>query len=79
MPLPPRQIAVLRYLHDHKTAATTRKVTRELRMSRDNARNALQGLAGKGLVTADHADFPVSWSITDTGSAVLAAATEQDP
>lgn len=76
MPLPPRQITVLRYLGERKSA-TTGSVARELRMSRDNAKNALRGLESKGLASLDRATFPASWSITDIGAALLAAAAPE--
>lgn len=76
MPLPPRQIAVLRYLGDRKSA-TARNVTRDLRIPRTAVQNALRLLAGKGLASADHATFPASWSVTEFGSAVLAAAATE--
>jgi DNA-binding IclR family transcriptional regulator len=77
MPLPPRQITVLRYLSD-RPSATTRKVSKDLLMNRDDAQNALQGLTSRHLVSADHGTLPVSWSITDMGAAVVAAANERD-
>jgi DNA-binding IclR family transcriptional regulator len=77
MPLPFRQIAVLRYLGDRKSA-TTGQVARELRLNRTAARNALRPLADNRLVSADHGTFPMSWSITDMGAAILAAASERD-
>jgi hypothetical protein len=46
MPLPPRQITVLRYLSD-RPSATTRKVSKDLLMNRDDAQNALQGLTSQ--------------------------------
>jgi predicted transcriptional regulator len=76
MPLPLRQVEVLRYLSERKSA-TTRNVARDLLIGRTPAQNALRGLAGKGLVSKDHATFPASWSITDMGAAVLAAAPDE--
>ena len=73
MPLPPRQIAVLRYLGKAKTA-TARNVSRDLKINRTAVRNALRGLADKRLVSVDHGTFPASWSVTEIGGAVLAAA-----
>ena len=78
MPLPPRQISVLRYLNDHK-AATVRNVSRDLGINRTAAQNALRLLADKGFASVDRGTFPATWSITDIGSAVVAAAaTERD-
>jgi DNA-binding IclR family transcriptional regulator len=77
MPLSSHESAILRYLGDRKSAATTRNITRDLRMTRRDARNALQELAGKGLVSKDSATFPPSWVITEIGSAVLAAARQE--
>jgi DNA-binding MarR family transcriptional regulator len=77
MPLPPRQISVLRYLNDRKSS-TTGNTARDLKMARRTAQAALQGLADKGLASKDHATFPASWVITEIGAAVLAAANERD-
>lgn len=77
MPLPSRQIDVLRYLGEHKTA-TAGNIRRDLGLSRHYARNALQGLADKGFVSKGSVTIPPSWVITEIGAAVLAAAG-QDP
>ena len=73
MPLPGRQVTILRYLNDHKTA-TMRNLTRDLGMRRADVHEALRGLADLGLASADHGTLPVSYAITDMGSAVVAAA-----
>lgn len=73
MPLPDNQIRVLRYLGKHGTA-TARNVSRDLDLNRTATRNALWGLAGNGLALVDRRTFPALWSLTDMGSAVLAAA-----
>lgn len=76
MPLPPNEITVLRYLG--KQTATAGNVSRGLKMNRTAVRNALRGLADKKLASVDHGTFPASWSITDIGAAVVAAAPEQE-
>lgn len=76
MPLPARQVAILRYLDDQKTA-TMRNLTRDLGMRRADVREALRGLADLGLAATDHGTLPVSYVITDMGSAVVAAANFQ--
>ena len=76
MSLPPRQIFVLRYLNDRKSA-TTGTVARELRMNRDGVKSALQSLESARLVSLDRATFPVTWSVTDIGAALLAAAATE--
>jgi DNA-binding MarR family transcriptional regulator len=79
MPLSLRQATVLRYLGDRKSA-TARNVSRDLLTGRTAAQNALRDLAGKGLVSKDPATFPASWSVTDIGAALLAAAAnEREP
>jgi DNA-binding IclR family transcriptional regulator len=75
MPLPPRQIMVLRYLGDgNRKNATTGNVAKDLRINRTATRNALRLLAGKGLIAVDRSTFPMSYAITEIGGAVLAAA-----
>jgi len=73
MPLSSHETAILRYLGKHKTA-TAANIRRDLKLGRTPVRNALRGLAGVGLVRADHGTWPVSYSVTDMGGAVLAAA-----
>jgi DNA-binding IclR family transcriptional regulator len=73
MPLPENEISVLRYLGKHKTA-TARNVSRHLGMNRSATRKALHGLADNKLASVDLGTFPASWSITDIGAALLAAA-----
>ncbi len=77
MPLPTRQIQVLRYLGDRKSA-TVGNISRDLLMSRDAVKSALRSLASRGLATADYGTLPASWSVTDIGAAVLAAGTGGD-
>ena len=76
MPLPPRQIDVLRYLGKHKTA-TAGNVSRDLHLNRSATRKALLGLADDRLVFVDRNTFPASWALTDVGSALVAAANFQ--
>ena len=76
MPLSSHESAILRYLGKHRSA-TTRNITHDLRLSRRDARNALQELSGKGLVSKDPGTFPPSWVITEIGAAVLAAAGQE--
>jgi DNA-binding IclR family transcriptional regulator len=78
MPLSEHETSILRYLGKHKTA-TAGNIRRDLKLGRTPARNALDGLADVGLVSADHGTWPVSYSITDMGGAVLAAANEREP
>jgi len=77
MPLPPNETAILRYLG--KQTATAGNVSRHLHLNRTAVRKALHGLADKKLASVDHGTWPPSWSITDIGAALLAAATEQGP
>jgi DNA-binding MarR family transcriptional regulator len=77
MPLTVRQSLILRYLGTCKSA-TTGNVAKSLLMNRDDAQNALRGLTSRGLASVDHGTFPASYSITDIGSAVLAAANERE-
>lgn len=79
MPLPPRQITVLRYLGDRKTA-TTGNVARELEVSRRTALADLKLLADSKMASVDRGTWPASWALTDIGAAlVAAAATGQEP
>ena len=76
MPLSSNETAILRYL-EHRTA-TAANIRRDLKLGRTPARNALQGLADRKLISADHGTWPVSYSITDMGAAILAAANERE-
>lgn len=79
MPLSQNEAEILHYLGKHKTA-TAGQVSRDLGLNRSAVRKALHGLAENKLATVDHGTFPASWSITDIGAAVLAAAaTGQEP
>jgi DNA-binding IclR family transcriptional regulator len=77
MPLSKHEADVLRYL-EHRTA-TAANIRRDLKLGRAPVRNALHELADKKYVSVDHSTLPASWSITDLGAAVLAAAPEQEP
>lgn len=77
MPLPARQVRVLRYLGKHGTA-TVWNITRDLNLNRTAVQNALRLLAGNDLVSVDRGTFPASWSVTDFGAAVLAAEPERE-
>lgn len=72
MPLSSDEAAILHYLGKHK--ATAGNIRRDLKMGRTPVRNALDGLADKKLASADRSTWPPSWSITDFGATVLAAA-----
>ena len=78
MPLSPNEAEILRYLGKNKTA-TAGNVTRDLGINRSAVRKALHGLAENKLASVDRGTFPASWSITDIGAAVLAAAAERGP
>lgn len=74
MPLPARQVEILCYLSDRKTTTTAGNVAREIKVSRRTALNDLRLLAGNRLVSVDRSTWPASWSLTDVGSALVAAA-----
>jgi DNA-binding IclR family transcriptional regulator len=74
--LPPRQLAVLRYLATRDRGAA-RDVTRELRMNRTAAWNTLRLLTAKRLLTADLVTYPISFEVTSKGSAALDAAMRE--
>ncbi len=79
MPLSQNEAEILHYLGRHKTA-TAGNVSRDLRLNRSAVRKALHGLADNKLASVDRATFPASWSISDIGAAILAAAaTGQEP
>ena len=77
MPLPSRQVEILRYLGKNGTA-TAGNVARELGISRRPALAALKLLAGNRLVSVDHSTWPASWSLTEIGRAVLDAEPERE-
>ena len=79
MPLPPRQVKILRYLGGDRKSATARNITRDLRLPRSAVRNALLELSGNRLVSPDHTTWPTSWVLTDFGAAVLDAEPEREP
>jgi predicted ArsR family transcriptional regulator len=76
MPLSSNESSILLYLAKHRTA-TAGNITRDLHLNRTAVRRALRGLADKKMASVDHATFPASWSITDMGAAVVAAAATE--
>ena len=79
MPLPPNEAEILRYLGKQNKTATAGNVVRDLGINRSAVRKALHGLAENKLASVDRGTWPASWSITDIGAALLAAATEREP
>ena len=75
MPLSENEAAILHYLG--KQTATAGNIRRDLKLGRTPARNALDGLADKKLASVDRSTWPPSWSVTDFGASVLAAAGQE--